>query len=35
MEPVIGVRRTAAVIQRVHALDTLTDLRNLVAVLRT
>jgi 2-methylcitrate dehydratase PrpD len=35
MEPVIGARRTAAVIERVHALDTVNDLRNLVALLRS
>jgi 2-methylcitrate dehydratase PrpD len=35
MEPVIGTRRTTAVIDRVHALDTLKDLRELVALLRT
>jgi hypothetical protein len=34
MEPVIGARRTAAVIERVHALDTVTDVRDLVALLR-
>jgi 2-methylcitrate dehydratase PrpD len=34
MEPVIGARRTSAVIDRAHALDTLKDLRELVAVLR-
>jgi 2-methylcitrate dehydratase PrpD len=34
LEPVIGARRTAAVIDGVHALDTLKDLRELVAVLR-
>jgi 2-methylcitrate dehydratase PrpD len=34
MEPVIGSRRTAAVIERVHALDTVSDLRDLVALLR-
>jgi 2-methylcitrate dehydratase PrpD len=34
MEPVIGPRRTAAVIERVHGLDTLTDLRDLVGLLR-
>jgi 2-methylcitrate dehydratase PrpD len=34
MEPVIGARRTTAVIERVHALDTLKDLRDLVALLR-
>lgn len=35
MEPVIGARRTAAVIERVHALDTINDLRDLVALLRS
>jgi len=35
MEPVIGARRTSAVIDRVHALDTLKDLRELVALLRS
>jgi 2-methylcitrate dehydratase PrpD len=34
MEPVIGARRTAAVIERVHALDTVTDVRDLVGLLR-
>jgi 2-methylcitrate dehydratase PrpD len=34
MEPVIGARRTSAVIARIHALDTVTDVRNLVALLR-
>ena len=34
MEPVLGARRTAAVIERVHALETVTDVRELVAVLR-
>ena len=34
IEPVIGARRTAAVIERVHALDTVTDVRDLVALLR-
>ena len=34
MEPVIGARRTAAVIDGVHALDTLKDLRDLVGLLR-
>jgi hypothetical protein len=35
MEPVIGARRTAAVIERVNALETVTDVRDLVALLRT
>ena len=35
MEPVIGARRTAAVIDRIHALDTVTNVRELVALLRT
>ena len=35
MEPVIGARRTTAVIERVHALETVTDVRDLVALLRT
>jgi 2-methylcitrate dehydratase PrpD len=35
MEPVIGARRTTAVIERVHALETVKDLRELVALLRT
>ena len=35
MEPVIGARRTATVIERVHALDTVSDLRDLVALLKT
>src|SRR4030095_11311405 len=34
MEPVIGARRTAAVIARVHALETVTDVRELVGVVR-
>jgi hypothetical protein len=34
MEPVLGSRRTAAVIARVHALDSLKDLRELVGLLR-
>ena len=34
MEPVIGTRRTAAVIERVHGLDALADLRDLVGLLR-
>jgi 2-methylcitrate dehydratase PrpD len=34
MEPVIGARRTAAVIERVHALDTVTDVRDLAGLLR-
>ena len=34
MEPVLGARRTAAVIDSVHALDTLKDLRDLVGLLR-
>jgi 2-methylcitrate dehydratase PrpD len=35
MEPVIGARRTSAVIDRIHALDTVTDVRDLVALLRS
>lgn len=35
MEPVIGARRTAAVIERVHALDSVSDLRDLAALLRS
>ena len=34
MEPVIGARRTSAAIERVHTLDMVTDVRDLVAVLR-
>jgi 2-methylcitrate dehydratase PrpD len=34
MEPVIGARRTSAVINRVHTLDTLQDLRVLTRLLR-
>jgi 2-methylcitrate dehydratase PrpD len=34
MEPVIGARRTSAAIERVHALDSVTDVRDLVALLR-
>ena len=34
MEPVIGARRTAAVIERVHALETVNDVRDLAALLR-
>jgi 2-methylcitrate dehydratase PrpD len=34
MEPVIGPRRTAAVIERVHALDAVPSVRSLVALLR-
>jgi 2-methylcitrate dehydratase PrpD len=34
MEPVIGARRTAAVIERVTTLDNLPDIRDLVALLR-
>ena len=34
MEPVIGARRTAAVIERVNALDGVADLRDLVGLLR-
>ena len=34
MEPVIGARRTAAVIARVNALEAVADLRDLVALLR-
>ena len=34
MEPVIGARRTTAVIDRVHALESVTDLRSLVRLLR-
>jgi hypothetical protein len=35
MEPVIGARRTTAVIERVSALETVADVRDLVALLRT
>jgi 2-methylcitrate dehydratase PrpD len=35
MEPVIGTRRTAAVIERVHALEAVGDVRELMALLRT
>src|SRR4029450_1130332 len=35
MEPVIGARRTAAVIERVHGLDNVTDVRDLGALLRS
>jgi 2-methylcitrate dehydratase PrpD len=35
MTPVIGARRTAAVIARVNALDSVADLRELVSLLRT
>jgi hypothetical protein len=35
MEPVIGARRTAAVIERVNAMEKVADLRDLVALLRT
>jgi 2-methylcitrate dehydratase PrpD len=34
MEPVIGARRTAAVIERVNALEGMADLRDLVGLLR-
>ncbi len=34
MEPVIGARRTTAVIERIHALDTVKDLRVLTGLLR-
>jgi 2-methylcitrate dehydratase PrpD len=34
MEPVIGARRTTAVIDRVHALENVSDLRDFVALLR-
>jgi 2-methylcitrate dehydratase PrpD len=34
MEPVIGARRTTAVIDRVHALETLGDTRDLTSLLR-
>ena len=34
MEPVIGARRTAAVIERVNALDGVADVRDLVGLLR-
>jgi 2-methylcitrate dehydratase PrpD len=35
MEPVIGARRTAAVIERVHGLENVSDVRDLVSVLRS
>jgi 2-methylcitrate dehydratase PrpD len=35
MEPVIGARRTAAVIERVHGLEAVGDVRELMALLRT
>ena len=35
MEPVIGARRTAAVIERAHRLDAVGDVRELMALLRT
>ena len=35
MEPVIGARRTAAVIERVHGLDAVGDVREFMALLRT
>ena len=35
MAPVIGARRTDAVIERVNALETVTDVRDLVALMRT
>ena len=34
MEPVIGARRTAAVIERVNGLEALADVRDLVGLLR-
>jgi 2-methylcitrate dehydratase PrpD len=34
MEPVIGVPRTSAVIERVHRLETVADMRDFVALLR-
>jgi 2-methylcitrate dehydratase PrpD len=34
IEPVLGARQTAAIIERVHALDASTSVRDLVAVLR-
>jgi 2-methylcitrate dehydratase PrpD len=34
MEPVLGARRTAAAIERVHALDSVASVRDLVALLR-
>jgi hypothetical protein len=34
MDPVIGARRTTAVIDRVHALETLGDTRDLTSLLR-
>ena len=35
MEPVIGARRTAAVIERVHGLEAVGDVRELMALLRS
>ena len=35
MAPVLGARRTAAIIERVEGLDRLANIRELVALLRT
>jgi 2-methylcitrate dehydratase PrpD len=35
MEPVIGARRTATVIERVHGLENVSDVRDLVSLLRS